>query len=59
MTNWSRLIHDKFFKDKSQSLCSRAWEKKDRHLFWKVWTKVFGEKHCNKSYEYYHSEHNQ
>ena len=49
----SRLAHDSLFRDKSQSLCSRAYERQDE-TFWRLWVCVFGLKHCRKSWQHYH-----
>lgn len=49
----SRLIHDAIFKDTSQSLCARAYERRDVCTFWRVWYRLFGPTHCAKSYEHH------
>jgi len=50
----SRLAHDALFDGKSQSLCSRAWEYRDRSYWAKVTVLIFGAKHCRASWLYYH-----
>lgn len=50
----SRLAHDRLFRDKSQSLCARAWWLRDRHRFWRLWVKLFGPEHCRASFRHYH-----
>lgn len=56
ITDLSRLAHDTLFRDKSQSLCSRAWDKRlaGPFLFWGLWVKVFGRDHCRASWLHYH-----
>lgn len=49
--NISRIIHNIIWSDHDQDLCSRSiW--KDWHL----WQRVFGRKHCETSYFYYHTK---
>lgn len=46
----SRITHDIFYKDFSQSICSRAYSKKDEHYFWNIFVRIIGHKHCYESY---------
>lgn len=48
----SRITHDLFFKDKSQSLCSRAFDNKFKG-FWKIFKILFGYSHCEVSWKRY------
>jgi hypothetical protein len=52
----SRTLHDLLFRDKSQSLCSRAWDKRlaGPFLLWGLWVRIFGKAHCRASWLYYH-----
>lgn len=52
--NLSRVVHDLFYRDTSQSLCSRAWEKRRTSRFWAMWVETFGPKHCESSWRWYH-----
>lgn len=56
ISDLSRVMHDAIFKDKSQSLCSRAYALQDRSTFWRVWVWVFTERHCRRSWEWYWRE---
>lgn len=49
----SRLIHDSLFRDTSQSLCARAYDKHRGSVFWRIWMHLFGPMHCARSY-YFH-----
>ena len=53
ITRVSHFIHNLIFKDTSESLCSRAWRLQHRSRFWKVWTYVFGRRHCAASFDRY------
>lgn len=53
VSDLSRLTHDAIFKDKSQSLCARAWQLQHHSSFWRAWVNVFGKRHCERSYRYY------
>lgn len=50
----SRLIHDAIYRDASQSLCARAWARRDTSLFWSLWVITFGPRHCEASWRWYH-----
>ncbi len=52
MKNLSRIAHDAIWRDKSQSLCARAYEHRD-HWFWRLWVRAFGERHCRASWLYH------
>ena len=52
MPNISRIIHDLLFADASQSLCARAWSKRDAR-FWRAWVAVFGKRHCEASWRWH------
>jgi hypothetical protein len=49
----SRIVHGLHFKDTNESLCSRAWRLRDSSLFWALWCKAFGQKHCRESFDRY------
>ena len=49
----SRIAHDALFNDKSQSLCSRAYDRR-AHWFWAAWVRAFGVRHCRASWLWYH-----
>lgn len=49
----SRRLHDAIFSDTSESLCSRAWRLQNVSIFWRIWVKVFGVEHCERSYLFY------
>ena len=62
MDDISRIIHDMIFRDKSQSLCSRAWGNKlEGHigariavaLLDAVFYRIDGPGHCRKSWARY------
>lgn len=53
VTNLSRTIHDVWFSDTSESLCSRAWRLQGVSRFWLSWTYIFGRDHCERSYRRY------
>lgn len=46
----SRIIHDRLFRDTSESLCSRAYRLRHHSRFWRAWVFVFTERHCRASY---------
>jgi hypothetical protein len=52
----SRVMHDCLFSDTSQSLCSRAWQRRNVSRFWAAWVRIFGQAHCARSYRHYHGE---
>lgn len=47
----SYRIHNAIFNDYKQSLCSRAYWLHTMYPFWRVWTIVFGRKHCERAYK--------
>ena len=49
----SSLLHGVSFRDTHESLCSRAWRLQSENRFWKLWTHVFGRRHCYTSFEHY------
>jgi len=52
MLNLSRILHDLLFRDTSQSLCSRAWDRRHKRG-WALWVWVFGARHCERSWRWY------
>jgi hypothetical protein len=50
----SRWLHDLIWSGKSQSLCSRAWHRQGESAFWRAWVIVFGKKHCERSWRWWH-----
>lgn len=49
----SRVIHDALYDDASQSLCARAWARRDASGFWALWVRIFGERHCRESWRWW------
>lgn len=61
--SYSHLIHDWIFKDDSQSICSRAYQRQDNDWRWAVFRKVMDwafsrweKDHCFLCFQYYHDE---
>lgn len=52
MKNLSRIAHDAIWRDKSQSLCARAYEHRG-HWLGCLWVRAFGERHCRASWLYH------
>jgi hypothetical protein len=50
----SRLTHDLIYRDHSQSLCARAWQRRNISTFWRLWCRVFTDAHCEASFRHYH-----
>ena len=53
VSDLSRVIHDAIWSDASQSLCARAWERREASSFWAVWVRVFGAAHCENSWRWH------
>ena len=53
ITDLSRVMHDSLFRDCSQSLCARAWQYRHASRFWAFWVRVFGARHCRRSFAHY------
>ena len=52
MCNLSRLTH-RALTGRDVSWCAFAWVMRDRSKFWASWVWVFGERHCENSWNYY------
>jgi hypothetical protein len=55
VSDLSRIIHDAIFPGPSQSLCARAHAMHRTSTFWAVWRRVFGPRHCERSFNYHRS----
>jgi hypothetical protein len=53
-TTISCHLHNLIFSDTHESLCSRGYRLQGKHRFWRAWVVVFGKRHCEASWRYYH-----
>lgn len=48
----SRISH-RLATGQNRSWCARAWENRNTCVFWRLWVRIFGKRHCETSWRRY------
>lgn len=46
-------VSRRWMTGEDESWCAHAWEHRHGSSFWAAWVRVFGHRHCEKSWRYY------